>query len=279
MVRGDTSWMRPKSVVDPVTEYADEEFEDEEEWEEEEEEEEEDDEEENELNFERLFEERLKSLEDQLRDFSLRWVFELKEEGIKGLHTLKTDFKQLCEEEIPGSKELPIDSEGYKKFAEANNVKFSSDEEKDGYLKGLQILENISFFQYLLLHHKDMIIAKSCKRWSKERDELDDSKLGALLLEEFFMPPQDQEEALDSALVKFSEMMTKRTVKIAEFQRKLRRTDPSSVLFGVTIREQEKFINDHAEEIEKSKIYFSAAIQKLKVKQEQELVRIEKDIQ
>uniref|UniRef100_A0A7S3PNQ4 Uncharacterized protein n=1 Tax=Aplanochytrium stocchinoi TaxID=215587 RepID=A0A7S3PNQ4_9STRA len=272
MFKKDTSWMRPKSVV-IRSEY---ESEEEEEYSSEEEEEQEQEEEDNELNFERLFEERMKPIEEQLKDYATRFVYELNSEEFKKMHALMEEFKDLCGQHIPGSKELPIDSDLYKNLAKANGISFLNDEEKNGFLQGLQILENISFFQFLLLKNRTNILEKSCKRWTKERTDLEDSKLGALLLEEFYMPPQGREEKLDKALVQFSEMMTKRSIKIAEFNRKMRRADPNGVQHGVIARELEKFVNDHVEEIEKSKIYFSSAIHKLKVQQEQELVRLQK---
>lgn len=261
----------------------------------------------NELNFNKLIEIRVQTTDFQLDSFCAKYVFVLQRDGVKTVHNMADEFENLCKEiyepllrkaspnrrkgtlrriskttqkqilkkksvKIP--KELPTHHAKVQKFFQKNEITFSDEEEKEKVFQGLHVGDSCCFLQFLLLNFREMIVEQHLERWNKEKEDIEKKNLGALVLEEFFMPPMKVEPKLDQELVKFSNLMANRQYEINQFKKKMDAKDPKSVAFNILKTEMTKYVKELEEKISVSEIYFAAAIMRVRQKQHKELERI-----
>lgn len=289
-------------------EGSDEEYSSEYDYETESESEEEDDTELNEMNFNKLLNLRVQTTDFQLDAFCAKYIFVLEKEGVKIVHNLADEFENLCKEiyepmllkaspkrkgtlrrktqhqierlpsvvkpQVKIPSELPTQHARVQKFFEANDIIFDTVEIKEKFYEGMHVGDSCCFLQFLILKFREMIIHQHLQRWTKKKEEIIKKNQGALVLEEYFMPPMNVEPKLDEELVKFSNLMANRQYEISQFQKKMIKKDPKSVAFNILKTELKKYVQELEEKINVSEIYFAAAIMRVKQKQQNELEKI-----
>ena len=252
---------------------------------------------EKELNLEKLKDLTELDISEQKEEFQLRFVFSLGEDGFRKVETLAGDFAGVCETAKKDATSIPYVSIQFQSFLKETGVYSGDTEKMEVYKTILDLLlddTDISFIQFLLLYYRKMILDEYEKRWEnvsdealkekkagekKKKDDEDDSDeededsdeeedvtTGDKLIEELFQPPLGVDTDLDDAIVKFSEMLSKREQMIESLIEKIRSGGRVKATQART--ELVQFKAKKEEEINKSKIYFSAAIMHVKKKQD-----------
>lgn len=251
---------------------------------------------EKEVNLEKLKDLTELDIAGQKEEFQLRFVFKLEADGFRKVEDLAGQFADMCSSVTSGSTSIPYANIQFQTFLKETGVYSDDTEKMEIYKTILDLLlddTDISFIQFLLLFYRKMILDEYEKRWEnvsdealKEKkagdkkkkddedeeeddeddDEEEDVTTGDKLIEELFQPPLGVDTALDDAIVKFSEMLSKREQKIVQLIDKIRSGGRVKATQART--ELTQFKAKKEEEINKSKIYFSAAIMHVKKKQD-----------
>lgn len=250
---------------------------------------------EKEVNLEKLKDLTEFDVAGQKEEFQLRFVFTLGEEGFRKVEKLAEDFAEMCGTAKKDAISIPYANVQFQTFLKETGVYADDQEKMEVYKTILDLLlddTDISFIQFLLLYYRRMILAEYEKRWenvsdealkekkagekkkkdeeSDEEDDDDDDEedvtTGDKLIEELFQPPLGVDTELDDAIVKFSEMLSKREQMIVQLIDKIRSGGRVKATQART--ELAQFKAKKEEEINKSKIYFSAAIMHVKKKQD-----------
>lgn len=265
---------------------------------------------EKELNLERLKDLTELSAQEQKEEFQMRFIFRLEEEGYRKVAELSDAFLDMCDSTATGSTAIAYSNVQFQKFLKSNGVYITDEERMEVYKLLLEIiLDNteISLVQFLMLYYRNLILEEYEKRWenisddalrekkqgkkpkekSKEDeeedlDEDDDDDVeeltdGDKIIEEMFQPPLGVDKDLDEAIVKFSEMISKREQKIADFIEIIQNS--GRVRSSRAKTELQQFKAKAQDQINKSKIYFSAAIKHVKENQEKKFMEIRDKIE